>query len=498
MARSAQPSQQKLAEKLSLLLDRGTGMLTRIYNIKKACGDAKSKPGFLSDKTLESSIKYIVRRFPNIDVKGLTIAPIQNDIIKSLSLYYYTFVDLLDFKDHVCELLTTMDACQVHLNITLNFELTKAYLDLVTVYITLMILLSRVEDRKAVLGLFNAAFEMIHHQKDQSFPRLGALIMEYDNPVKKLSEEFEPHTKMLFTALISLKGVYFGRNLSADKWRSDQKLSLLANPSQLLKPSQTDTMSCECLSVETMERWIIFGFMLMHQALGQEAPNKLWTTALESNWVIPLYRDEVLTIHNYILSYFDGIKGYSKRMSEVKECYTTAIQKAAYIHRERRKFLRTTLKELGLILTDQPGLLGPKALLIFIGLCFARDEVYWLLRHNENPPPQKKGKSTEDLIDRQLPELLFHMEELRVLVRKYSQVMQRYYVQYLAGFDAIALNGKLQTLKVLPEDESIILSSICQTVANLTVKQVEDNEIFNFVPLRLDWFRLQAYTSCGR
>jgi hypothetical protein len=33
---------------------------------------------------------------------------------------------------------------------------------------------------------------------------------------------------------------------------------------------------------------------------------------------------------------------------------------SAHRHRERRKFLRTTLKELGLILTDQPGLLGPK------------------------------------------------------------------------------------------------------------------------------------------
>lgn len=37
----------------------------------QACGDAKSKPAFLSDKTLESSIKYIVRRFPNIDIKGV-------------------------------------------------------------------------------------------------------------------------------------------------------------------------------------------------------------------------------------------------------------------------------------------------------------------------------------------------------------------------------------------------------------------------------------------
>jgi len=51
------------------------------------------------------------------------ITPIRNDIIKSLSLYYYTFVDLLDFKDQVCELLTTMDACQVNLDIVSIFFL---------------------------------------------------------------------------------------------------------------------------------------------------------------------------------------------------------------------------------------------------------------------------------------------------------------------------------------------------------------------------------------
>jgi len=35
MARPMLPSQQKLAEKLVLISDRGVGMLTRIYNIKK-------------------------------------------------------------------------------------------------------------------------------------------------------------------------------------------------------------------------------------------------------------------------------------------------------------------------------------------------------------------------------------------------------------------------------------------------------------------------------
>lgn len=112
---------------------------------------------------------------------------------------------------------------------------------------------------------------------------------------------------------------------------------------------------------------------------------------------------------------------------------------------DRRIFLRTALRELELILTDQPGLLGPKvrqqfcvqffarfvtllirsiflsqALFVFMGLSFARDEVHWLLRHHDNPPPRaNKTKTAEDLVDRHLPELLFYMEELRNLVRKY-------------------------------------------------------------------------------
>jgi len=107
---------------------------------------------------------------------------------------------------------------------------------------------------------------------------------------------------------------------------------------------------------------------------------------------------------------------------------------SVYRHRERRKYLRTALKELALILTDQPGLLGPKVLLVFIGLSLARDEVCWLLRHgapNSGGGNSQKGTGTgtggtgkssssgkssgvEDLlVDRQLPELLFHMEELR-------------------------------------------------------------------------------------
>ena len=189
--------------------------------------------------------------------------------------------------------------------------------------------------------------------------RLGQLIVEYDPPLKKLSEEFVPHSRVLTRALMSLGSIYPRRNLSAEQWRSAQMLSLVSNPNQLLNPAHTETIPCEYLSLVTMERWIIFGFAICHQTLTQDqVANELWTLALSSGWVIPLFRDEVLYIHNYVQVYFESIKGYGKKVNEIKECYSNSIQNSCTIHRERRKFLRSAMRELVLLCADQPGLLG--------------------------------------------------------------------------------------------------------------------------------------------
>lgn len=56
--------------------------------------------------------------------------------------------------------------------------------------------------------------------------------------------------------------------------------------------------------------------------------HKLWLAALESNWSIALFRDETVPIHSFVQSFFDTLKGYGKRVSEVKEAHTHATQKA--------------------------------------------------------------------------------------------------------------------------------------------------------------------------
>lgn len=86
----------------------------------------------------------------------------------------------------------------------------------------------------------------------------------------------------------------------------------------------------------------------------------------------------------------------------------------------------------------------------------------------------------------------------KALARKYGQVIQRYYIEYLSGADATTLTQLIEQLGPLPEDEAILLSSFQSTITGLNVRQIENNEVINLRPLRLDWFRFQTYTSVAK
>ncbi|XP_019126276.2 nck-associated protein 1-like isoform X1 [Larimichthys crocea] len=491
--------QQKLAEKLVILNERGNGVLIRMNYIKKTCADPKTRPSLLTEKSMEPAVKYINKKFPNIDFRGgiqnlTNIQRQKSEVMAATSTYYDSFLDVIEFRDHVYELLNTIDACQCFFDISINFDFTKNYLDLITTYTSVIITLSRIDDKKALVGMFNCAHEMTNGSSDPSYPRLSQMFVEYEHPWKKLTEEFGPHTRSVTAALLSLKMVYPRRNLPAEQWRSAQLLSLLSAPATMLEPACCDTMACEYLSMEVMERWIIIGFLLCHTSLNtNQASQELWKMALRSGLFLNLTRDEVLNIHKVSEDLLDSFKGYSKRIADIKECREHVLVNCGAMHRERRHFLRGALKELYKVLEDEPGLLGPKALFVFMALSFSRDEVLWLVRHSENMP---KIKMPEDYIDNQMAELLFHMEKLRALMKKYNHVVQRYHVQYLAQFDALLLNDTIQNIYVCPEEESVLMSSFVCTLSALSIKQVENKEEFDLRAIRLDWLRLQVDFLC--
>ncbi|KAG6921262.1 nck-associated protein 1-like, partial [Chelydra serpentina] len=181
-----------------------------------------------------------------------------------------------------------------------------------------------------------------------------------------------------------------------------------------------------------------------------------------------LIRDDALQIHKVTEEFFGSLKGYGKRVADVKECKEHAVVHSGQLHRNRRAFLRNAVRELEALLSDQPGLLGPKALYVFMALSLCRDELNWLVRHAEHVT---KTKTPEDYADSHIAELLFFLEQLRTLVHRHSAVIQRYHVQYLARFDALLLSDIIQNLTVCPEEESIIMSSFVSTLSSLTLKQ---------------------------
>jgi NCK-associated protein 1 len=325
------------------------------------------------------------------------------------------------------------------------------------------------------------------------------MIVEYENALRKLGDDFAPHAKQIAQALMSLSPVYMRRSLTAEQMKQAGAdfFSLSRMPLQMLTPFESQTMQCEYLSLDTMTKWIVLGFMVIPNQLGQwQGSVEMWKHAMIDGYVMTLFRDEVIQVHQA----YEMVFNRSKREKDVKDIASQAITNCGAIHRGRRNYLRQSMVELHLILGDQPGLLGPKALMLFMALSMARDEVVWIVRHSAvEPMPKSRGKiNPQDYKDRGLPELLYYTQELRALVRKYAQVMQRYFVQYLSKFDVTSLRSSVQKISVCPDDESLLLTSFIETMQALNVKQVDERKEFDLRGFRLDWCRFQAYTTTAK
>ena len=168
-------------------------------------------------------------------------------------------------------------------------------------------------------------------------------------------------------------------DLSADQRRAAQILTIVSNPAHM------DTMPCEHMSLETLEEGIMFGLMLGHTYLSHEAATERRSRALNTSRTTGLYRDKVIYTHSYAQNHIKASEGYGKKVTEEKECCAQDQTAAMANHRDRRKYRRTAHKERVRTCSNQPGLLGPKALHVLRGLGHSRDESNRRRRHNENP-----------------------------------------------------------------------------------------------------------------
>ena len=69
------------------------------------------------------------------------------------------------------------------------------------------------------------------------------MIVDYEIPMKKLSEDFVPHSKLIYEALQSLSNFYKQKNSTAEELRRNLFLNLSSCPNLMLQPPFTDNVT---------------------------------------------------------------------------------------------------------------------------------------------------------------------------------------------------------------------------------------------------------------
>ena len=507
MERGISLGKQKFAEKLLILNDRARGILCRLHYIKRCLSDQKLRPNVLKEKSYEPALKHIKKTFPQIDSKNalvVTILAIDQDIVNTLGPLYYTFVDILEFKDATKELIVSVISMGMNFHVHLNFDISRALFDLIADYVSIMIIMGRIEERKIICSVFNHVHDANRGQQEAFYPRLGQMLIDYDHPVKKMSEDFSPCADKIVISIMTLSNVVNQlKTGDAGMLRSQHTLSISEAPSYILHPKNVNwPHNLSTLSLDLISRWILLAFLVCSSAMASRPDAiELCKKCIEYGYAVTLHRDETIiitgAISEQLLSTKDKFE--KKKSAEIIDAVNLCTQGSKVRRQEMRDYLRLSLQELGFLMSDSPGILGPKLFILLMGLSMLRDEIIWMVKHAKVPAPRSKHRlQSADFHDSHMPEMLFLLCDLKALIYKHIKVIQNYYLKYLAGYDSSIMRDVVQGIQVAPEEESLLMTSFVETLVSLQDKTAGSGEEFEFSHLRLDWMRLQVSTSSQR
>ena len=189
--------------------------------------------------------------------------------------------------------------------------------------------------------------------------------------------------------------------------------------------------------METIERWICVMIIVCPRLLDNDQIREQWRVLMSRRYALPLFRDIVEKLHELMTEAIQSATTISKENKrqyerDIRNSQTVAVNEAPSHHKRARLFLRKSLRSNYLILSDVPGLLGLKTQLALMIMSSARDEILWLVAHcTTEAPIRRQGKDGssphQDLKEPHLAEMLYYIEQLRVLMKKYHQVLVVYH-----------------------------------------------------------------------
>ncbi len=492
------------------------GMMARLIHHQdmELVPEGQSRPQCLNSPDYAKLKKRLEYSFPEVpdQMKG-TVAyeALLEHANAELKGLYDLFEEVLEVKDAALEAIATISGCSVktHLELYLdaNSLLMWNFMELVVAYVRLYIVVREIEERKMALGLYFVSCNF-GTTAPSRWRMVARFVSDCDDPFRASAMDFrandmEPLRKCVKVVMLQISGVIH-LALQTTRLQQLQALNLHENDDSLPLPavdpiSRVGLESSVCLHSELCNvakyvEWVQYSSLVLPGAVFcTEKGIALFRLVWSKELVVRVFRivsfrtsDAMDSLTSWFppkgLKYQLAFKKKMKLIHLTKEVVKEAVKSSAAVHHETRAYLHMELAGLCRLIGSCPGLLGPKFPVIIAALSMAQAEMMrYFIHHSDRYGSGKRLSGAWDNKYTNLSMLIGCSSELIRLIRKYSGIVRRYFIEYLSGAHANALRRQLPTLpSIVAESMTENTAKQMKGIADQLVGVSEDSDLSSF------------------
>jgi len=402
----------EFADRLFALLENADGLQARLHYLRDVLSSPGARPHSLSTPDYEKIRKMLEKKFPEGELKkekGVEKFSKNAETIRmELRSANDTLVNAMKFKQTAFSLLNQSSIILRTIPHYAHISQTVAgVLRLLTKYVQVQIQLAEIKEKNLVIALYHNAsrafFEAsVHSQEEQAleaqvYQELSSYFMSMsEGALKMIQEELMDDMNFASTirsALVCIAPAFTSAcNAAMLEASSVFELNSDSVPADLRKYIQF-------LNMEEAQNWVCLGFLCSPMTLLDSEEHEdtllhLFKQALSRTFVIPLYRNLTLMVHDEfsnLLSWFPtkaqqaklakGSTIATKVKKLIADCAMESITTSPAQHEEARDLIASCMEHIIPALQENLALLGPKAPVVFALLAFSRVEIISFFRH---------------------------------------------------------------------------------------------------------------------
>lgn len=501
------------ADKLFIINQTGKGLMARLHMLRT----------FELPKEIMSNTEEVFARMNKVfkdydkDFDRIRGADVYHkkatDIRAHLEDYYLTFVDVITWREAALGMLVEVEQGNRAFKFKDSGYIMAEYMDLWVRYIQLHYLVCSVQKRRGYLVYFVKAHDL-HGNSEPNFNKLSDFIVDYDMPhlVKKLREDLAP-TRGRVGAILQDVQQYVMKWQGVEMLQMKETFNIIDKP-QNMRHASNESDLIELASLRSFQQWTVFGYLFAPECIAAaEGMAEMCTTALnialKDNWVVPIFREESLNVHEEFKNLFGSFtcawppnqtkKKFKLNASKFKKPYDVVVNDHDGTITDRAAFrclLRCEMETLLHCFGAFPHCIAPKMSMINACLALARWELETYFRMTSTPPI-KARRGWQMKRDPHISSLIHHLQELRKLVNEtHNDEVTGYYRSFLSNAGVVELRQKYDDFKRDAPKASQHTHMMWERVLE-DCQAAEGGEVMQLSGLRMNCYRLLVVTTAN-